>query len=176
MTSQKKLDDTSKWLCYVLRHKPESIGIELDAHGWAVITDILNRTDIERTLIDQTVFRDSKNRFSISGDGLRIRANQGHSINVDLELEVLAPPELLYHGTATRFKANITRQGLLSKTRQHVHMCEDLATAMKVGARHGAPTVILIDALKMYEAGHKFYKSVNGVWLTDAVPVKYLWG
>ena len=172
------LVSTSKFLSLVLRHQPEIIGLSLDDAGWADI-DVLIRLSqahrpLTRALIEQVVEENSKQRFAISEDGRRIRANQGHSIEVELGLQPLAPPTLLYHGTATRFVDAIRREGLVKRSRQHVHLSADADTATAVGARHGKPAVLIVRAGEMAAAGHAFFRSENGVWLTDAVPVGFI--
>ena len=172
------LVSTSKFLSLVLRHQPEIIGLSLDDAGWADI-DVLIRLSqphrpLTRALIEQVVEENSKQRFAISEDGRRIRANQGHSIEVELGLQPLAPPTRLYHGTATRFVDAIRREGLVKRSRQHVHLSADADTATAVGARHGKPAVLIVRAGEMAAAGHAFFRSENGVWLTDAVPVGFI--
>lgn len=169
---------TSKFLSLILRHKPERIGLSLDAAGWAEIGELIRLSQAHRPLtrdmIEAVVAGSDKQRFAISEDGLRIRANQGHSIAVDLALEVVAPPGRLYHGTATRFVDAIRREGLLRRDRHHVHLSADIDTAMRVGARHGTPVVLIVRAADMAAAGHVFMRSANGVWLTDAVPAAFI--
>jgi putative RNA 2'-phosphotransferase len=168
----------SKFLSLVLRHRPDRIGLSLDAAGWADIEELIRLSQAHRPLtydVIQTVVAGSdKQRFAISEDGLRIRANQGHSIAVDLALEVVAPPGRLYHGTATRFLEAIRREGLLRRDRHHVHLSADIDTARRVGARHGKPVVLIIHATEMAAAGHAFRCSANEVWLADAVPVDFI--
>lgn len=169
----------SKFLSLLLRHKPEEIGLTLDPEGWAVIDDIVRLTaaggtPLTRTLIDEITETSDKQRFIIDADGTRIRANQGHSIAVDLRLEPRDPPASLFHGTATRFLESILSQGLVKGKRQHVHLSADEATAVKVGQRHGASVVLLIAASAMQSSGHTFYLSANGVWLCEAVPPEFL--
>lgn len=169
----------SKFLSLVLRHKPEEIGLTLDDHGWAEVAELLRLANLHgsrltRPLLEQVVAENSKQRFAISSDGERIRANQGHSIDVDLQLPASDPPELLYHGTASRFLESIRAQGLHSANRQHVHLSPDVPTAINVGQRHGQPVVLTVRALAMAAAGHRFYLSANGVWLTERVPIEYL--
>lgn len=166
----------SKQLSYVLRHKPESIGVTLDAQGWAKIDELLPKLKypMSRETLDRVVRENDKKRFSISLDGKRIRANQGHSIAIDLGLAPATPPDVLYHGTATRFLDAIFEQGLVKKSRQHVHLSLDTHTANKVGARHGKVFILRIDSAQMAKDGYVFFRSDNGVWLTDHVPVKYL--
>lgn len=169
----------SKFLSLVLRHSPETIGIELDPQGWAEVDDLIARASAHgkpytRELIAQIVATSDKQRFRLSDDGQRIRANQGHSIAVDLALAPVTPPDELFHGTATRFLASIREQGLLKQARQHVHLSSDEATAIKVGKRHGQVIVLRVSAGALHRAGHLFYRSENGVWLTDHVPPPYL--
>ncbi|MFO0812777.1 MAG: RNA 2'-phosphotransferase [Gemmatales bacterium] len=167
----------SKFLSLVLRHHPEVIGLQLDEQGWASVAELLSKTEdrgLTQELLQRVVAENDKKRFSFSADGLRIRANQGHSLEVDLQLEPVIPPEVLFHGTATRFLESIFAQGLLPGSRQHVHLSADEATAMKVGSRHGKPVVLRVNAMAMSTAGYQFYRSANGVWLVHIVPVVFL--
>ena len=169
----------SKYLSLLLRHKPEVIGLSLDAEGWAEIEDIVRltagrRTQLTKNLIEEITATSDKKRFVISEDGTRIRANQGHSIVVDLNLDPRNPPEILFHGTATRFLESILRQGLSKGNRQYVHLSPDKATALKVGQRHGKPVILSIAAQSMQESGYVFFLSANGVWLTEHVPARFL--
>ncbi|WP_417827109.1 RNA 2'-phosphotransferase [Thalassospira povalilytica] len=170
------LKDTSKFLSYILRHKPDAIGLDLDPEGWANIEELIAKSDIPLDLdtLREVVSTSDKKRFAISADGLFIRANQGHSIAVNLGLEPVEPPEFLYHGTATRFLESIRDQGLLPQNRQYVHLSADQSTATKVGQRHGKPVVLTIPALQMHQQGHKFFLAPNGVWLTENVPPKVI--
>lgn len=172
------LVSTSRFLSLVLRHRPDRIGLSLDAAGWADIAELIRLSQAHRPLtrdvIEAVVAGSDKQRFAISEDGLRIRANQGHSIEVDLALEVVAPPERLYHGTATRFVEAIRREGLSRRSRHHVHLSADVDTAQRVGARHGKPVMLVVRAAEMAAAGHTFHRSANGVWLTDTVPVDFI--
>lgn len=165
------IKDVSKFLSYILRHKPDAIGITLDPEGWADVEELIAKADIPITheLLHQVVSTSDKKRFAISEDGLSIRANQGHSLAVDLGLEPIEPPELLYHGTATRFLDSIKKQGLLPQNRQYVHLSEDHDTAVSVGQRHGKPVILIIPALQMHLQGHPFFRAKNGVWLTNNV-------
>ena len=170
---------TSQFLSYVLRHEPGAIGLVLDAHGWADVDDLVAKahasgTPLDRDGIAAAVATNDKQRFALSPDGLRIRANQGHSVAVDLALAPTTPPDVLYHGTATRFLDSIRAQGLVAGQRQHVHLSADRDTATRVGARHGAPVVLVVDARAMHAAGIAFLCSDNGVWLADAVAAQYL--
>ena len=169
----------SKFMSLVLRHKPDAYGLALDAQGWASIEDLIaaaNRAGLPltRAIAEQAVAQNEKQRFAISEDGLRIRARQGHSVTVDLGLLPVEPPALLYHGTADRSLESIRAQGLLRGARQHVHLSPDAQTARTVGQRHGRPVILVVNSAAMHRAGHPFYRSENGVWLVDAVPVQYL--
>ena len=170
----------SRFLALVLRHQPGRIGLTLDAAGWADIDDLIARAaghhPLTRALIEQAVAENDKQRYAISEDGRRIRARQGHShaVAVALDLPAVAPPAVLYHGTATRWLDAILREGLDRRSRQHVHLSDDADTAGRVGARHGRPVVLRVDAAAMASAGHVFHRSENGVWLTEAVPPAFL--
>ncbi|GAB2479442.1 putative RNA 2'-phosphotransferase [Hymenobacter qilianensis] len=169
----------SKTLSYVLRHKPEEFGLALDAQGWVSVAELLRalqnqRHEVTPEQLNEVVATNDKQRFSLSADGTKIRANQGHSVAVDLGLTPITPPELLYHGTATRFLASIRKDGLRSGSRQHVHLSADAVTAEAVGRRHGKPVVLTVQASRLHRAGGLFYLSANGVWLTEAVPAEYL--
>jgi putative RNA 2'-phosphotransferase len=170
---------TSKLLSLLLRHKPQAIGIALDAEGWVAVDDLLaglaaQGRPITRQQLDEIVATNDKKRFAFSADGLRIRANQGHSVEVDLGLVPVEPPELLYHGTVERFLDSIRRRGLLRGNRHHVHLSPDRETATRVGQRRGRPVVLVVEAGRMHRDGHLFYRSENGVWLTDSVLAQYL--
>jgi putative RNA 2'-phosphotransferase len=169
----------SKFLSLVLRHEPEAIGLTLDANGWADIEELMRLANakgkrLTRELIEQVVADNDKQRFIISDDGKRMRANQGHSVNIDLALEPQVPPDILYHGTATRFVESVRQQGLSHRERQHVHLSLERATALNVGTRHGKPIILEVAAKRMHEAGFVFYISANDVWLTDNVPASYI--
>jgi putative RNA 2'-phosphotransferase len=169
----------SKFLSLVLRHKPEEIGLALDENGWANVDELLRLASqsgrpLTRPILEQIVAESDKQRFAFSDDGRRIRANQGHSLAVDLALPPSQPPEMLYHGTASRFLDSIRAGGLQAGSRQHVHLSLDVATAIKVGQRHGKPVVLEVRAGAMHAAGNPFYLSANGVWLTERVPVEFL--
>ncbi|NWJ23883.1 RNA 2'-phosphotransferase [Rhizobium sp. RM] len=171
--------NTSKFLSYVLRHAPQSIGLTLDGQGWAEVDDLLAKANEAGTSIDETTLRtivaeSDKKRFTLSDDGRRIRAAQGHSVVVDLGQPPVAPPSTLFHGTATRFFDVIMLQGLRAGSRQHVHLSADRATAYAVGQRHGKPAILIVNSGRMHADGYSFYQADNGVWLTDAVPVAYL--
>lgn len=172
------LTKTSKYISLILRHKPETIGITLDKHGWANVKDLIkgvNKTHkLDMEMLEEIVATDDKQRYSFNEDKTLIRANQGHSIDVDVELEEVQPPEYLWHGTGTKYVESIRKTGLVPKSRLYVHMSESYMTAMDTGARHGKPMVFCVKAEDMYKDGYKFYKSANGVWLTKFVPVEYL--
>ena len=172
------LKETSKFISLILRHKPDVIGITLDEHGWANVDELIagvSKTHpIDMAILEQIVAEDEKQRYSFNEDKTLIRANQGHSIPVDVELEEKEPPEILFHGTGEKYTASIDKEGLIPKTRLYVHLSSDEATAAKVGQRHGKPVIYKVKSGNMYRDGYKFYISVNGVWLTKSVPVKYL--
>lgn len=174
-----RLTKISKFLSLILRHRPEAIGLQLHQAGWASISELIEKASdsgvrMTPELIRQVVATSDKQRFSISADGTRIRANQGHSISVDLGLQATVPPERLYHGTATRSLNAIRQEGIRRGGRHHVHLSQDEATARKVGRRHGSPVVLTIMARKMADAGFAFYRSANGIWLTEWVPVEFI--
>jgi putative RNA 2'-phosphotransferase len=170
----------SKFLSLVLRHSPETIHVNMDKNGWVSIQELIDNANKYKNLhltfddIQFIVETNDKQRFRISDDGKRIRANQGHSIAVDLELENKMPPDILYHGTAIRFLDSIMKDGLKPAGRQYVHLSQTEEIAITVGKRHGKPVVLYIDTKTMYEENYKFYLSENKVWLVDNVPVKYI--
>ena len=172
------LKSVSIYLSLILRHKPEQAGITLDKHGWAKVDELIKgvrmKYPLDMETLEEIVATDSKQRYSFNEDHTLIRANQGHSIPVDVELEQLEPPEYLYHGTGEKYRQSIDNIGLISKSRLHVHLSEDMMTAISVGARHGDPVVYKICSGAMYDAGFIFYKSKNGVWLTERVPTEYM--
>ena len=172
------LKNISKYLSLILRHKPEVIGISLDEHGWAnveeLIAGIAKNHDFNMDLLEEIVRSDEKQRYSFNEDKTLIRANQGHSVPVDVELVEQIPPDILWHGTGEKYVSAIDTEGLIPKSRLYVHLSKDEDTATKVGTRHGKPVVYHVLAKKMYDDGYKFFISVNGVWLTKTVPVKYL--
>ncbi|MCP4676192.1 MAG: RNA 2'-phosphotransferase, partial [Deltaproteobacteria bacterium] len=172
---KKEKKATSKFLSYVLRHRPDAIDIELDKSGWVDVDVLLRQCrahnrPIKREELLEIVATDSKNRYALSDDGNRIRANQGHSVDVDLNYQPSKPPDVLYHGTVDRFLTAITEEGLRRMQRHHVHLSPDRATASNVGGRRGKPIILRIDAGRMHAEGHCFFLSENGVWLTDHVP------
>ena len=174
------LNQTSKYLSLILRHKPETIGISLDEHGWADVQDLIsgiNASDghhLDMGILEEIVRTDEKQRYSFNDDHTLIRANQGHSVPVDVELAEKAPPAVLYHGTGEKYVPSINVQGLIPKSRLYVHLSSDMETAKKVGSRHGRPVIYTVNCKSMAEDGYKFYLSINGVWLTKEVPVRYL--
>lgn len=170
---------TSKFMSLVLRHKPETIGLGLDANGWAEIGALVEKAGahgvaLTREQIAEVVATSDKQRFAIDATGTRIRANQGHSVEIDLGLQPRAPPDTLFHGTGEKSVAAIRSEGLMAGQRQHVHLSRDEETAGKVGSRHGRPVVLRIAAGRMREQGHVFFLSTNGVWLTDCVPAEFI--
>lgn len=169
----------SKFLSYVLRHRPDHLGLELDRGGWGAIDELLTASAaqgrvISRAELDQVVADNDKQRFAISADGRRIRASQGYSTPVDLGYAPTPPPAMLYHGTALPHLPGIRQHGLVKGRRHHVHLSGDEATARAVGQRHGRGVVLKVCSGEMAHAGFTFYRSANGVWLTDAVPYRYL--
>jgi putative RNA 2'-phosphotransferase len=169
----------SKYLSLVLRHDPAAAGITLDAEGWVAVEELLagaarNGFPFTRAELEEVVRTNDKQRFALSGDGQRIRANQGHSVSVDLGLNPETPPAILYHGTVERFVSSILANGLDKQARQHVHLSSDIATASRVGSRRGRPIILKIAAVQMHSAGFRFFCSANGVWLTDQVPPQYI--
>lgn len=173
-----EMEKTSVFLSLVLRHKPEAAGITLDEHGWAEVSELLDGINatgrkIDMEMLEEIVRTDEKGRYSLK---TLIRANQGHSAPVDVELKETVPPEVLYHGTATKSLEAIRKEGIKPMNRLYVHLSKDLETATKVGARHGECVILKLNTKKMVEDGVKFYLSENGVWLTKYVDVKYIEG
>ena len=167
-----------KYISMLLRHRPEEAGVILDDHGWTDVEDLIKKVspkyEITEEMLHQMAFAPDKQRYEFSEDGKKIRAVHGHSVKVDMEYETLTPPEILYHGTATRFLDSIMEQGLKKMSRQFVHLSEFTEQAESVGKRHGKLVILKVKAGDMHRDGIVFYKSVSGVWLTDNVPVKYL--
>lgn len=178
--SPKQWQQASRFLSYVLRHRPEDIGLTLDSDGWADVDSLCAQSSrhgrpLTREQLTVIVASDEKARYALSEDGQCIRAVQGHSTpQVDIVFAAQTPPDELYHGTAMRFLADIIQQGLLPRTRQYVHLSDDKATAIAVGRRHGSEVVLHVDCAAMLDAGHRFYRAENGVWLVKAVPPPYL--
>ncbi len=171
---------TSVFISLVLRHKPSAAGIELDEHGWAKVDELIKGVNstgkytLDMTKLEEIVRTDNKQRYSFNEDKTLIRANQGHSIAVDVELKKCEPPEILYHGTAEKFVDSIMREGLKPKSRLYVHLSLDIETAVKVGSRHGKPFVFAVKSGEMHKNGFEFFLSENGVWLTKSVPTEFI--
>lgn len=171
--------DTSIFISLILRHKPQVIGIQLDKHGYANVPELIQGIQktgrvLDTTLLEKIVAEDKKQRYSFNEDHSLIRANQGHSIPVDVELNEVIPPEILYHGTAEKSREGIFAHGILKQSREYVHLSADTETAVIVGKRHGTPVILSIDAAQMSKDGYPFYLSANQVWLTKMVPAQYL--
>lgn len=179
MTEQHK-KKTSKFLSYVLRHHPELIGLSLDENGWANVDELITKSKrdphegIFFEELNEIVETNDKKRFIFNEDKTRIRANQGHSIDINLALIPQKPPQFLYHGTAQSNIDSILENGIEKRNRQHVHLSEDKETATKVGMRHGKPIILTINTEKMFNDGIEFYLSENNVWLTDFVDIQYI--
>lgn len=176
---ERRLVKVSKYLAKHLRHRPERIGLTIDEHGWAEVSDLLaaaarNGFSLTRAELEHVVAHNDKRRYAFDAERLRIRASQGHSIEVDLDLPAAPPPPLLYHGTVERSLERIQRDGLLPMARHAVHLSPDRETARRVGARRGVPVVLTVNAGCMAAAGHTFRLSPNGVWLVAEVPPQYL--
>lgn len=164
----------SKFLSYVLRHNPNSIGITLDENGWADVDALLQNSKLTRQELDEIVLSDEKKRYAMSDKGNRIRANQGHSVSVDLALPPQTPPANLFHGTHAKAVSSIMDSGINRARRTHVHLSDTISTSLNVGRRHGRPVVLSVDSATMHRDGFVFYRSANGVWLTKHVNPKYL--
>lgn len=169
----------SKFLSLVLRHEPERLGLKLDSAGWVSVDELLaaisrQKTPITRERLEQIVATSEKKRFAFDETGTKIRASQGHSVDVELGYEPQVPPEILYHGTVEKFLPSIRTQGLIKGERHHVHLSADQTTAIKVGERRGKPVLLTVRSGEMQRAGHVFFRSANGVWLTEHVPAVFL--
>lgn len=169
----------SKFMSLVLRHEPRKANLTLEPGGWVLIDGLLSGAAaaglcFTRAELEAVVAACEKQRFAIDDTGTRIRANQGHSAEVELDFQPAEPPAELFHGTADRFLSVILREGLLRMARHHVHLSPDADTARKVGSRHGRPVILAVDAAKMRGDGHAFYCSANGMWLVEHVPPRYL--
>ncbi|MFN1218350.1 RNA 2'-phosphotransferase [Chryseobacterium kwangjuense] len=169
----------SKFLSLILRHQPETIQLKLDENGWADVSELITKSAKGRMHfnfedLEEVVETNNKKRFAFNEDKTRIRASQGHSIDIDLDLKAAQPPDFLYHGTAEANISSILENGIEKRTRQHVHLSADKETATKVGMRHGKPVILTIRTKAMHEAGIAFYLSANGVWLTDFVDPQYI--
>ena len=180
MNNRQNLTSLSRFLSLLLRHKPSEIGISLDEHGWADVRELIEgvnasgRYRMDMEMLREIVRTDEKMRYSFNEDETLIRANQGHSVPVDVELAEAEPPAVLYHGTGEKYVESIDGQGLVPKSRLYVHLSKDVETARSVGARHGRPVIYEVDCAAMTADGYKFYLSANGVWLTKRVPAAYL--
>jgi putative RNA 2'-phosphotransferase len=169
-----KIKKASKFLSYVLRHKPEKANVKLDIEGWCPVNELLRNTYLTWDLIRNAVEQNDKKRFEFNEKGDKIRARQGHSVDVHLGYKEVVPPDMLYHGTASKYVDSIYKDGIRKMKRHAVHLSGDEETAKKVGSRHGKPAVIVIKSKEMHENGYKFYLTDNGVWLTDFVPERYI--
>jgi putative RNA 2'-phosphotransferase len=177
--AMKTRTELSKFLSFVLRHEPGAIGLTLDSAGWAAVEELLAKCGahgkaITRELLNDIVSTSAKQRFAFSADGTRIRASQGHSIDVELGYAPSPPPAQLFHGTNALVLPAIRAEGLRKMERHHVHLSPDAATARLVAARRGAPIILTIDSARMHADGHTFFVSANGVWLTESVPPDYI--
>jgi putative RNA 2'-phosphotransferase len=169
----------SRKLSYILRHHPDEIGLQLDEQGWGSVAYILENLKVaggplSMEAIKEVVETNDKKRFAFNADCTMIRANQGHSVEVELGYSPQEPPALLFHGTASKSVQSIKNQGLVKGSRHHVHLSSDETTAKKVGQRHGVPVILKVKAKEMHDAGHVFFQSKNGVWLTDFVPIRFI--
>lgn len=179
MLTEKENIKLSKFLSLVLRHQPELIGVSLDDRGWVTVAELKKKAaaygkPFSLEELEYVVETNSKKRFAFNENKTKIRASQGHSVEIDLGYERQVPPEILYHGTATRFVESILKSGLDKRERTHVHLSSDKTTAITVGRRHGSPVVLKVAARRMQREGYLFFLSANDVWLTDAVPAAYL--
>lgn len=180
MRKQSNLDiELGRFISLILRHKPDAIGIRLDQHGWAEVDKLIagiNKAGkkIDMEILERIVSENNKQRYSFNEDHTKIRANQGHSVKVDVELKGAVPPDILYHGTAERFLDSIKRNGITKQSRQHVHLSADKETAVQVGKRHGKPVVLSVDTVQMRKDGYKFFISENKVWLCEDILWKYV--
>lgn len=175
----KQLKHTSKFISLVLRHQPEAINLDLDKNGWANVIELIEKMNkkaikIDNEMLNKIVETNDKKRFAFNDDKTKIRASQGHSIDVNLELQPIAPPPVLYHGTTGKYLDSIFKTGLQKQSRQHVHLSATIETAKAVGGRHGKPVILTIDAKAMQDKGFLFYLSANNVWLADEVPAQFL--
>ena len=179
ITNEQHKRSISKFLSLILRHSPQAIGLQLDENGWADIEELLVKSadhgnPFSRVELEEIVATNDKKRFAFNDVHTHIRASQGHSVNIDLDLQQSEPPEYLYHGTVSKFLQSIKEKVLLKMSRQHVHLSSDRETATKVGSRRGVPIILEIRSGQMYKEGISFYLSENNVWLTEAVPSQYI--
>ena len=170
---------TSKFLSYVLRHNPGALDLELDPGGWVDVEALVKQArkdgrTLSREHIERVIAESDKQRFTLSADGQKIRANYGHSVDVNLDLEPAAPPERLFHGTARRTLPAIREEGLRPQSRQFVHLSATREEAKRVGQRHGTPVVLVVRSGAMHAAGHTFYEATDAIWLTEAVPPRFI--
>lgn len=163
-----------RYMSLLLRHAPEKEGLDMDKNGWVSVKQLITKLEISMKTLEEIVEENDKKRFSFNADKTKIRASQGHSIGVDLQLKEVEPPDILYHGTATKYLSSIYKEGIKRGKRDDLHLSKDEDTANKVGRRHGNVYILMIDTKKMYQDGYKFRLSDNGVWLTDFVPAKYI--
>lgn len=172
--NKKEEQKISKFISLILRHKPEIINVTLDKNGWCDTETLLKACKITIEDLTSIVNNDNKQRYSFNADKTKIRANQGHSINVDLTLNPIKPPLMLYHGTSTKYLKSIMQEGIKKMNRQYVHLSDNVETARTVGKRHGKPILLQVDSNKMYNDGYDFYLSDNKVWLSNYIPAKYI--
>ena len=177
--NEKDKKEISKFMSYVLRHRPDSVGIQLTEDGWVSTDELINKTSqyhlpINREILEEIVATNDKKRFAFNEDKTQIRANQGHSVEVALGLAPSCPPEFLYHGTIEKFIDAIKKEGLQKMSRHHVHLSKDIETATAVGSRRGKPVILTIRSGEMQKDGYTFFLSENGVWLTDSVDANYI--
>ncbi len=177
--NKNQITHISKFLSLVLRHQPETINIQLDPNGWTDIDELIEKSNnhgikFDRELLNHIVETNPKKRFAFNDTHTRIRASQGHSVDIDLGYQAQKPPEILYHGTGENSVQSIEKTGIEKRSRQHVHLSSDVETAIKVGQRHGKPFIFKVLATQMHHENFEFFISENGVWLTDSVPTKYL--
>ncbi|MFK7949072.1 MAG: RNA 2'-phosphotransferase [Saprospiraceae bacterium] len=165
----------SKFLSYVLRHNPDKLDLTLDEQGWTSVEELLGKlNNVSMEQLEYVVANNNKKRFAFNNDKTQIRANQGHSIKIDLAYEAIKPPKFLYHGTATKNINSIQKSGIIKGSRHHVHLSADIDTATNVGQRHGKPVILIVKSIAMYERGYEFFLSENGVWLTDFIPTEFI--
>ncbi len=175
----KKVKNISKFLSYVLRHNPDKLGITLDQNGWTSVEVLLEKINVgnyslSMETLEEVVATNNKKRFAFNDDKTMIRANQGHSVDIDLALQPKKPPRYLYHGTVEKFITSIQEKGLIKGTRQHVHLSADKETAINVGSRRGKPIILTIRSGELHAQGFTFYQSENGVWLIEAVSPEFI--
>jgi putative RNA 2'-phosphotransferase len=168
-----ELTKKGKYLAYILRHNPNAANLTIEDGGWVDVNELIENTDITLEELEYIVINDDKKRYSFDDNGRKIRANQGHSITVNINFKEKIPPKYLYHGTAINHLDSINKEGLTKQKRHHVHLSHTPENALNVGRRHGVPIILRIDSEKMYNDGYKFYISENNVWLVDKVPTKY---